>query len=65
MVTNVRRGLSSAWGVSNSPATRWGWVKAVDHGECPEDVNYWRVFQRTSNSWVLDTSLTVTCTSVL
>ena len=54
-----------AWGVSSSPTNSWGWLKAVASAECPEDVRYWRVYQEASSSWVLDTGLTVTCTSIL
>ena len=50
-----------SWGVSHSQGARWGYIRSAYTSPCPTRAGVWKVFNRYTKIWVLDSSLQVLC----
>jgi hypothetical protein len=50
-----------SWGVSQAPEAKWGYVRSTKSSACPDMAGMWKVYDRISNMWTRDLTLTVTC----
>ena len=53
--------LGYSWGVSQAPEAKWGYVRSTKSSACPDMAGMWKVYDRISNRWTRDLTLTVTC----
>ena len=52
-----------SWGVSTRVGARWGFIKSSSATTCPDMDSHWQTYDKVSNKWVRDSTLSVTCTS--
>ena len=49
------------WGVSQARGARWGYIRSGHTSPCPTRAGTWKVYDRLTKTWVMDTTLQVLC----
>ena len=49
------------WGVSQSAEAKWGYIRSRYTSPCPTMGGQWKVFDRDTKRWAVDTTLKVVC----